>query len=282
MSADAAHPRLTDRAALARNRRRARTLTDPALFLHADAQYELEERLRDVNRAFTHPAIVTGHPEFWADVLPSARIVPDTETLELAPGAHDLVVHAMALHWADDPVGQLVQARHALAPDGLFLGFTLGGQTLATLRAALAEAEVELRGGLSPRVLPMGEIRDLGALLQRAGFVMPVADLFTRTVSYATPLHLMRDLRAMGEASALADRPRHFTRRSVLTRAAEIYAAAAALPDGRVSARFDLISLTGWSPGPEQPKPLRPGSAQTRLADALGARETPLPDRPED
>lgn len=278
MSSDP-HPRLTDRAALAAHRARAARARRPATFLHEDAAFEVHERLGDVNRTFTRPAIVTGHPELWAGVLPGAHVVPDTETLRLDEGTHDLIVHALALHWADDPVGQLVQARRALEPDGLFLGFTLGGQTLAGLRSALAEAEVALRGGLSPRVLPMGEIRDLGALLQRAGFAMPVADLFTRTVSYESTLHLMRDLRAMGETNALAGRARSVTRRDVLLRAAAMHDAAAAQPDGRIAARFDLVSLTGWAPGPDQPEPKRPGSAKARLADALGAHETPLPDR---
>lgn len=275
---DDPRPRLTDRVALDAHRSRAAGSADPALFLHDDTLDELQERLNDVNKVFTRPVVVTGHPAFWATAMPNARIVADDETLALEPGAHDLVVHALALHWAEDPVGQLVQCRRALEPDGLFLGFTLAGQTLATLRAALAEAEVAIRGGLSPRVLPMGEIRDLGGLLQRAGFTMPVADLFTRNVSYKSAFHLMRDLRAMGETSALEGRPRHFTSRALLSRAAEVYSETAALPGGRVSARFDLVSLTGWSPGPDQPQPKRPGSATTRLADALGAQETPLPD----
>lgn len=275
-------PRLTDRAALERQRRRARRLREMpggpgagALFLHEDATVELQERLGDVNRAFTRPAIVTGHPEFWSGVLPDARIVPDDDTLALVEGGHDLVIHAMALHWASDPVGQLVQCCRALEPDGLFLGFTLGGQTLSALRAALAQAEADLRGGLSPRVLPMGEIRDLGALLQRAGFAMPVADLFTRQVSYGDPLRLMADLRAMGETNALADRSRRFLRRDVLAAACASYAGLTGQGDGRVTARFDLVTLTGWSPGPGQPRPKRPGSATASLADAL---ERPAPD----
>lgn len=267
-------PRLTDRAALVRQRRRARRLRDAAdgpgaLFLHEDAAFELQERLADVNRRFTRAAIVTGHPEFWSTVLPAARIVPDDDTLALHEGVHDLVVHAMALHWAADPVGQLVQCCRALEPDGLFLGLTLGGQTLSELRSALAQAEADLRGGLSPRVLPMGEIRDLGGLLQRAGFTMPVADLFTRRVSYADPLRLMADLRAMGEANALVDRSRRFLRRDVLAAACAHYAAMTGQRDGRVTARFDLVTLTGWSPGPDQPRPLRPGSAKASLADVL-------------
>lgn len=268
-------PRLTDRVALSRHRRRARRLRDAAdgpgaLFLHEDAAFELQERLADVNRRFTRAAIVTGHPEFWSTVLPAARIVPDDDTLALREGSHDLVIHAMALHWATDPVGQLVQCCRALAPDGLFLGLTLGGQTLSDLRAALAQAEADLCGGLSPRVVPMGEIRDLGALLQRAGFTMPVADLFTRRVSYADPLRLLADLRAMGETNALADRSRRFLRRDVLAAACANYATMAGQGDGRVTARFDLVTLTGWSPGPGQPRPKRPGSATARLADVLG------------
>jgi len=278
---DTQPPRLTDRVALQRNRRRARA-AGPALFLHDLAVAELQERLAMVNRTFRAPALVTGFPEPWQAALPGARVVADDETLALEAGAHDLVVHALALHWAEDPVGQLIQARRALVPDGLFLGFTPGGRTLSELRQALAQAEAELRGGLAPRVLPMGEIRDLGGLMQRAGFALPVADSFAQQVSYASAFDLMRDLRAMGEASALAGRPRHLTPKSVLLRAAEIYAGHFAGTSGRVTASFEIICLTGWSPGPGQPEPLRPGSAAARLADALGTREQPLPDRPGD
>jgi hypothetical protein len=154
-----------------------------------------------------------------------------------------------------------------------------GGQTLHELRACLAEAEAELTGGLSPRVLPMGEIRDLGGLLGRAGFALPVADSFTKTVLYTDALHLMRDLRAMGESNALAARLRRPTRRSVLLRAAEIYQNRFATPDGRIPATFEIICLTGWTPHDSQQKPLRPGSAAARLADALNAAETPLSDQ---
>ena len=150
----------------------------------------------------------------------------------------------------------------------LIIALTFGGQTLADLRAALAEAEAQVTGGLSPRVLPMAEIRDLGALLQRAGFALPVADSFNRRVSHRDGLHLMRDLRAMGEGNALAGRLRHFTRREVLLRAAS------ALPtdaEGRVVSDFEVICLTGWAPHESQQKPLRPGSAMARLEDALKA-----------
>ncbi len=261
-------PPLTDRPALTQHRRRARR---DALFLHDEAILEVQERLIPVNRQFTKPAIVTPFAEIWQNVLPGAKIIPDDEVLDLAPEAHDLVIHAMGLHWSNDPVGQLVQCRRALAPDGLLLAFTLGGQTLHELRACLAEAEVAVTGGLSPRVLPMGEIRDLGALLQRAGLNLPVADGFTRQVSYRDALHLMADLRAMGETNALAERRRAFTRRAVLIDAAQRYARAHATPDGRITATFEVICLTGWAPHESQQKPLRPGSATARLEDALRA-----------
>jgi hypothetical protein len=152
-----------------------------------------------------------------------------------------------------------------------------GGRTLNELRSALAEAEVEVTGGLSPRVLPMAEIRDLGGLLQRAGFALPVADSFAKTVIYRDAFHLMRDLRAMGEGNALAGRLRRPTRRAVLARAAAIYLDRFGDAQGRIPATFEIICLTGWAAGDNQPKPLRPGSAKMRLAEALGAIEPDLP-----
>jgi SAM-dependent methyltransferase len=270
-------PTLTDRAALARNRARARAMGEGAMFLQREAIREVQERLELVNRSFTKPAVVAAFPHLWRDVLPGAVVVEDSEILPLEPGAHDLVVHAMALHWANDPVGQLVQAARALRPDGLLLAIFPGGRTLAELRAVLAEAEVAVRGGLSPRVLPMGEIRELGALLQRAGLALPVADSLTLTASYDSALHLMRELRAMGEANALASRERRPMRRAVLEEAVRRYAEAYGR-DGRVPATFELITLTGWAPDASQPRPLRPGSAAARLADALGTEELPAGD----
>lgn len=264
------HPILTDRKALTLHRARA-----TALFLQQEAVAEVQERLQEVNRTFTAPVVVTGFPALWPDI----PCIADDETLSLQQGAHDLVIHALALHWANDPVGQLVQCRRALQPDGLFMALMFGGQTLHELRACLAEAETALTGGLSPRVLPMGEIRDLGALLSRAGFALPVADSFTKTVLYTDALHLMRDLRAMGEGNALAARLRRPTRRAVLMRAAEIYHDRFATPEGRIPATFEFICLTGWAPHDSQQKPLRPGSAAARLADALNAAEHPLPDQ---
>lgn len=264
---------LTDRAALDRNRRRTRP---DALFLHQVAADEVHERLKEVNRTFTEVAIVTGHPEFWRQQFPDATIVSDDDVIDLAPRQFDLVMHMMALHWANDPVGQLVQCRNALKPDGLLLATCFGGQTLHELRSALSEAEAVVAGGLSPRIAPMGEIRDLGGLLQRAGLALPVADGTPLTVSYSNAFHLMHELRQMGEGNALFHRNRSFTRRNVLTEAATLYAEHFSNDEGRVNATFELITLTGWAPADTQPKPLRPGSAKTRLADALGTQEKPL------
>ena len=264
---------LTDRQALMRNRQR----TNPeALFLHQVAADEVHERLKEVNRTFPDIAIVTGQPAFWAQQFPDATIVRDDEVLDLTAASYDLVLHMLALHWANDPVGQLVQCRHALRPDGLMLAICFGGQTLYELRSALAEAEAVVAGGLSPRIAPMGEIRDLGGLLQRAGFALPVADGTPLTVSYANAFHLMHELRQMGEANALMHRPRNFTIRNVLTEAATLYAEHFTNDEGRVDATFELITLTGWAPADSQPQPLKPGSATARLADALGTQETPL------
>lgn len=267
-------PTLTDRPALLRQRQRALRLPGHAdsLFLHRLALADVQERLAEVNRTFTAPVVISGHPEIWSDFAP---VVPDDEVLALAPGAHDLVIHAMALHWANDPLGQLVQGLRALRPDGLFLAVLPGGRTLHELRASLAEAEAEVTGGLSPRVLPMGEIRDLGALMQRAGFALPVADSVTQVVHYRDFGRLLGDLRAMGETSALAARPRRFTRRSVIGAAAAVYQGLAT-PEGHLPATFELVFLTGWAPHESQQKPLRPGSARTRLSDALGVPEKPL------
>ncbi len=266
-------PHLSDRTALTRNRMRARPDT---LFLHEAVASELQERLSEVNKTFTSPAIVTGFPDFWQERFPDAVVVPDDEVLSLTPEAHDLVIHAMALHWTNDPVGQMVQCRHALKPDGLFLGACFGGQTLHELRSVLGQAEVQVTGGLSPRVAPMGEIRDLGALLQRAGFALPVADGTRMTASYENLFHLMHDLRAMGETNALTRRLRQPTRRNVMTEAAGIYAVNYGDDAGRIPATFEIITLTGWAPDESQQKPLRPGSATTRLSDALGVSEFPL------
>lgn len=266
------HP-LTDSAALAAHR--ARSDSDD-LFLHVTAAGDLDDRLTDVNRTFTERAIVTGHPAFWGKVIPNAHCVADTDVLALEQGAHDVVIHAMSLHWANDPVGQIIQCKRALQKDGLFLSVCFGGQTLHELRACLGQAEVEVTGGLSPRIAPMAELRDMGGLLQRAGLSLPVADVANLNVTYRDIWHLMHDLRSMGETNALTSRLRAPTRRAVFERANTLYAEAFPAQGGGITATFDLLFLAGWAPDESQPKPLRPGSAAQRLADALGTKENPL------
>jgi len=202
-----------------------------------------------------------------------ARLVADEERLPFAPQSLDLVVSSLALHWTNDLVGALIQIRQALKPDGLFIGAILGGATLTELRTALTEAELELRGGAGPRVSPFADTLDAAHLLQRAGFALPVADVDRVTVRYDHALALMADLRAMGETSVLVEGAGRPLTRALIARAAEIYAARFAQADGRIPATFEILTLTGWTPHESQPQPLRPGSAKTRLADALGTKE---------
>jgi SAM-dependent methyltransferase len=280
-------------AALAGRRDRAMRLgfAGGADFLHREVAGLMADRLAEVTRDLPRAALIGTGAGVVAAALrpdgagltqldPSPAMAAEAgaqvlagDTLPLAEGAFDLVVSTLLLHLANDPVGQLIQMRRALKPDGLMLAALFGGQTLNELRSALAEAEAECEGGLSPRVAPMAEIRELGGLLQRAGFAMPVADTERLVVTYATPLHLMRELRAMGETNILTARRRQPMRRATLMRACELYAQHFGAPDGRVRATFEIVFLTGWSPGPDQPKALRPGSAASRLADALDARE---------
>jgi SAM-dependent methyltransferase len=274
----ASPPELCDPDLLARRRTRAAARVVQADFLHDAAIAEVTDRLAEVNRDFRAPVVVGPRAAHWADRLAvaglaPARAVADAPVLDLAPGANDLVIHALALHWANDPVGQLVQCRHALRPDGMLIAVLLAGETLAELRASLAEAEIAETGGLSPRVIPMADLRDLGGLLQRAGYALPVADATRLRVSYPDAFALMRDLRVMGETNAMRDRLRRPTPRRVFARAAAAYARRFPAPDGRVRATFDLAFLTGWAPAASQPRPLRRGSARARLADALGVTE---------
>lgn len=267
-------PHIFDRNALVMRRRRSER---DALFLHDMACDEVEDRLSLVKRSFTNMAIVTPFAEIWQPRYPEAKIISDSDLLDLEENAHDLVVHAMGLHVANDPVGQIIQCRRALGEDGLLLLVTLGGETLHELRSSLAEAETFVSGGLSPRVAPMGEIRELGALLQRAGFNLPVADRVPLTATYRDLRHLMRELRAMGESNVMADRIKVPTKRALFELAEHIYRQNYAEGE-RLPATFEMICLTGWKPSDNQPKPLRPGSATMRLADALKVPETKLSD----
>jgi hypothetical protein len=189
-------------------------------------------------------------------------------------------VSALTLQYVNDLPGVLVQIRCALKPDGLFLAALIGGESLTELRQSFAQAESEIEGGLSPRVAPFADVRDLGALLQRAGFALPVVDSERLTVRYDTVFDLMRDLRRMGAANALTERRRAPLRRATLLRMAEIYAERFADADKRLRATFEIVWLSGWAPDPSQQKPLKPGSARTRLADALNTREIPAGEKP--
>ena len=206
---------------------------------------------------------------------PGLRVQLDEERLPFAEASLNLVVSTLALHWTNDLPGALIQIRRALKPDGLFVGAILGGATLTELRQAMTAAESEIAGGAGPRVSPFADVLDAAGLLQRAGFALPVADVDRVQVTYAHPLGLLRDLRAMGEGNVLADGDRRPLSRRALGRACEIYAERFARADGRVSATFEIVTMTGWAPHPDQQKPLKPGSAKMRLADALGVRERP-------
>ncbi|HZT50838.1 MAG TPA: methyltransferase domain-containing protein [Stellaceae bacterium] len=280
---------------------RARALRQGgADFLQREAAERLADRLDDVNRRFPRALdlgcgggalarAVAGRGGIeWlvsadaaAPCLGAAgpRVAAEAEALPFAPRSFDLVLSNLALHWANDLPGALLQLRQILRPDGLLLATLWGGETLFELRAALTEAELAEEGGASPRVSPMADLRDLGGLLQRAGFALPVADADAIEATYPDALALMRDLRAMGESNAVLERRRGFTRRATLARAAALYAARFARPDGRIPATFQLVTLTAWAPHESQPRALRPGSARHRLADALGSEERSAGDR---
>lgn len=293
-------PQIFDRALLARRRDRVASGATAHGFLLDRVADDLAERLaivqrtlpRAVNIGAAHGTLshriagLAGVSQI-IDVDPSPRlvdqcgglrVVADEEALPFAAGSLDLAVSALALHLVNDLPGALVQIRRALKPDGLLLAALLGGATLTELRQSWLAAEAEMSGGASPRVAPFADVRDLGALLQRAGFALPVVDSETVTVTYATPLDAMREIKAMGASNMLNARRRRPVTRGLLLRACEVYAERFALPDGRVPVTFEVLTLTAWAPDASQPKPLRPGSAKTRLADALGVPERKLPD----
>jgi SAM-dependent methyltransferase len=200
-------------------------------------------------------------------------VMADEEALPFGDGTLDLVVSALALHHVNDLPGTLVQIRRALKPDGLFVAALFGGETLTELRQSFAAAESEIDGGVSPRVAPFADLRDLGALLQRAGFALPVTDVDRVGVRYDSAFELMSDLRRMGATNALIARRRQPLRRATVTRMAELYGQRFADADGRLRATFEVVWLSGWAPHPSQQQPLKPGAAKSRLADALGTRE---------
>jgi SAM-dependent methyltransferase len=292
-------PTIFDRQLLRARRIRARML-GPATFLIDRVADDLAERLSVVLRAFGI-AVDLGTPTdavrralarnnkigMLIAAVPDAarvdafpRVAADEEALPFADASLDLVVSALALQFVNDLPGTLIQIRRALKPDGLFLAALLGGDSLIELREAFAQAESEIEGGLSPRVAPFADLRDLGALLQRAGFALPVADSDRLTVRYDSAFALMRDLRAMGATNVLTERRRKPLKRATLLRMAQIYAERFSDGDGRVRATFEIAWLSGWAPHESQQKPLKPGSATHRLADALGAQEMPAGDKP--
>jgi len=209
----------------------------------------------------------------FAALCPRPSLVCDEDALPFEQPSFNLIVSGLALHRVNDLPGALIQIRRALHPDGLFLAALLGAGALRELRQTLIEAEAEAQGGASPRVSPFGDVRDYGALLQRAGFALPVADAESLTVRYASPRALMREVRALGGGNVLLARSRAPLSRRVLERAEAIYRERHATPDGRVGATFEIVYLSGWAPDASQQQPLRPGSAAQRLADALGTAE---------
>jgi SAM-dependent methyltransferase len=288
-------PNLTifDRQLLRRRLARARTL-GPAAFLIERVAAELAERLSAVLRTF-HRAVDLGTPgdalaralaaggkvETIITAAPDAaqrdrtflRVAADEEALPFAEASLDLAVSGLALQFVNDLPGTLVQIRRALKADGLLLAALIGGDSLTELRQAFALAESEIDGGISPRVAPFIDLRELGALLQRAGFALPVVDSDRLTVRYGNVLALMHDLRRMGATNLLTERRRLPLKRATLRRMADIYAARFADADGRLRATFEIVWLSGWAPHASQQQPLKPGSASRRLAEALGTRE---------
>ncbi|CUW43686.1 biotin synthesis protein BioC [Brucella vulpis] len=295
MSAQTNENAIFDRDLMLAFRRRAFRRAEPgADFLLRRVADDLEERLGAVERHFPVAVDLAGHTGAAAAAIaqtgkadcvlrierdteflqgPFPAIVGDEEALPLKPGSADLVVSLMALHATNDTPGAMVQIARALKPDGLFLAALSGSGTLGELRESLLQAEIELTGGASPRVMPFADVRDVGSLLQRAGFALPVTDVENITVRYDSLFNLMADLRAMGMQNILRDRSRKPVSKRLFLRAAEIYAERFSDSDGRIRATFSIIWLSGWAPHKSQQKPLKPGSAKASLAEALKKAE---------
>jgi SAM-dependent methyltransferase len=269
-----AAPVLFDRALLRARQNRARR-GEPVTFLFDRVAEDMADRLQAVTRDFSDAAEIWTLGELLrkkaADRFKSiTRIDPDeSETLRLQPESLDLALSALAFQFVNDLPGVLAQIRRALKPDGLLLAAMIGGDTLTELRQSFAAAEAECEGGVSPRVAPFADLRDIGGLLQRAGFALPVTDVDRVVVRYDSAFALMADLRRMGATNILIERRRASTRRATMLRMAQIYAERFADADERIRATFDIIWLSGWAPHDSQPKPLRPGSAKTSLEAAV-------------
>jgi SAM-dependent methyltransferase len=271
-------PRIFDAHAQALHRTRAVRLTGERFLLH-EAADGIRARLEPVNRTFAAALAVDGRAAELLQGVATWRIglFDADERLDIGHGGFDLAVSILSLHGMNDLPGALVQIRRALKPDGLFVGALFGGATLCELRDAFAAGEIETVGGITPRVTPFADVRELGALLQRAGFALPVADVERTTVRYRDFATLANDLRLMGETNALVER-QHLSR-ATLRAALVHYAAKHSDADARLRATFDIVYLTGWAPHEGQQKPLKPGSAKTRLAEALGTVEHPAGDK---
>ncbi len=275
MANDTQSPKLFDMRAVERNMARGARMGSSFDFLRNEIADRMEDRLLDINRQFAEVLDIGGR--FGLRPTQTTALPQDGDALDATPASFDLVISNLALHWVNDLPGLMVQCHHALKPDGLFMASLFGGDTLHELRHALIAAESEILGGANARVIPFADVRDLGSLLQRAGFALPVTDMDTITVTFEHPLKLMQELRGMGEANALVSRSRRFLRRDVLMRACEIYVEKYALEDGRIPATFQVMYMTGWHPHKSQQKPLKPGSGAVNLADALKAGKPPKP-----
>ncbi|ABC21540.1 methyltransferase domain-containing protein [Rhodospirillum rubrum] len=299
-----------DRRAVRRHRDRAAPTLDGFDFLLAEAAERLTERLDDITRRFPLALDLGCHggevgralgKRGGVDTLLACDLSPafaaraagdkaarasgdkvtlafaaDEELLPIRPQSLDLVLSNLSLHWVNDLPGALIQIRRALKPDGLFLGCLLGGETLGELRGCLAQTEIALEGGLSPRTSPLADVRDAGNLLTRAGFALPTVDVDTLTVHYGDPLALLRDLRGMGETNAVIERRKGFTRRETLLSALALYRERHGDDQGRVPATFQIITLTAWAPSPDQPQPAKRGSGMVGLGQALANPGAPL------
>jgi len=267
---EAGPPRLFDPDLRAQRRARFAARFAEHDILHGYAAGLVAERLMDVNRSFARVRITGDAGRQIEAALPAGKLGA-VSTSEGGAG-FDLIVSLLELHAENDPIAAMVQAREALAPDGLYIATMFGGGTLGELRTVLADAEIERDGGLSPRIFPFADLRDAGALLQRAGFALPVADTDRLTIRYAEPLRLLADLRGAGESNVLTARRRAFLKRTTLMRALQLYRERFAEPDGRVPATFQFLTMTGWRPHESQQKPLKPGSGAISLTEALKPR----------
>ncbi|HLO75497.1 MAG TPA: methyltransferase domain-containing protein [Magnetospirillum sp.] len=294
--------RIFDRSLLRKRRDRAAPHFAQHDFLVREVAERLADRLNDITRHFPMALDLGCHtgemaetlsgrggietlvqcdlsPRMAAGAAANGRptLAADEEWLPFADASFDLVLSCLSLHWVNDLPGTLVQIRRVLKPDGLFLCAMLGGETLKELRQSLAEAEIAEEGGLSPRVSPFADVRDLGGLLQRAGFALPVVDADTVDVTYGDPMRLLADLRGMGETNAVAEQRKGFSRRATLLHALGRYQDLFADADGRVPATFQVLTMTAWTPHPSQQQPLPPGAGKASLAEALRGDCGPLP-----